>query len=169
MRVIMVAMVAVVAMAFTACGSDDDDETGGGSGTLTVGTHRIDVAFDGETAGWSVNVTFIGNKYPDASKFSDLYENGILLPTKQGTYMASEVRPYSVSTDASSQMLTAMIIVRKKSGGYTQQPMKVVLRGYVNGKEVRSKTIDVTTDHAATTIAMHSEVSDADMVQYQDF
>ena len=58
---IFMAMVASMCVAtFTACGGSDDDDIGGESGNLTVGTHRVDVEFSGETAGWNVSLTFLG-------------------------------------------------------------------------------------------------------------
>ena len=59
-KFMMLALMGFVCMTtFTACGGDYDDNTPGTeTGNLTVGTHRIDVSFEGNTSGWTATVAF---------------------------------------------------------------------------------------------------------------
>lgn len=79
--------VVITTFTFVGCGGGDDtmaDGETGGIEEVTVGTHRIDVTFEGDTKGWKVMTVFIGNSYPNSTILSTLYENGAKLTTDGG-------------------------------------------------------------------------------------
>ena len=152
------AMVASMCLVtFTACGGSDDDDIGGESGNLTVGTHRVDVEFSGETAGWNVSLTFLGTD-KNVTKASRLYENGSALTTVDGVWLATEFRPYSVTTDNDSQSLQCTVTLRKKYAGAS--PVTVTLKGYVNGKQVKMRAVTTDASHKGKMIAFYSQISE---------
>lgn len=81
-----------------------------------------------------------------------------------GMYQCNEFRHYSVSTDNSCQAFMVGISLNKMSSGLTVQPIKIRLVGYVNGKEIRSKDIDITGDAMLTTLSFGSQISGEDMI-----
>lgn len=151
----------VCATSFTACGGDDDDVIGGEINNLTVGTHRIDVSFEGKTDGWKASITFTGTSYPITTEGSSLYENGEKLNAVGGTWTENNFRSYSISTDSKSQNLLVMVVIRKNMHA-TVQPVTVNLRSYVNGKQKKMKSIIVDGNHGAKTITFYSEIMDGD-------
>lgn len=158
----MMAMTIVCVSSFTACGSDDgDDLIGGETGNLTVGTHRIDVDFEGITDGWKATVTYNGTSYPVTTGGSSLYENGEQLGTAQGSWFANGFRFYSVSTDDKCQSLLVMVVLRKEKGAVVQ-PMTVNLKSFVNGKMKKMKSVIVDGSHSAKNIVFYSEITDGD-------
>ena len=69
----MVAMVCVTT--FTACGgSDDDDTLGSDYSDITIGSHRIDVEFEGNTTPWTTTVGFSAVKASASGMGAQLYE-----------------------------------------------------------------------------------------------
>ena len=56
-KLMMLAMVAMTSISFTACGGDDDDNNGVDT---AIGVHRIDVQFNDDAAGCSVMNYFYG-------------------------------------------------------------------------------------------------------------
>lgn len=159
----LTALAVTCATSFTACGGDDDDKPiGNETEKLTVGTHRVDVDFSGDTSGWSVNVGFVGSGYPDPTTASKLYEDGKQLELTSGSVWMSEgFRSYSVSTDDRSQCLTAMVMLTKREH-VMPKAVTVTLKGYVNGKMKKTKSFVADGNHTSKTINFNSEAEDAD-------
>jgi len=174
MKKIFIFLFAVLAMAstssFISCGSDDDaKEHEGKTDALTVGKHRIDVDFEGETLGWDVIVSFVGSGYPNPAVASNLYEDGKLLQLTSGSvWMSEEFRSYSVSTDDNSQSLTAMVMLTKR-GHATPRKVTVNLKGYVNGKMTKMKSFAADGSHPSKSITFSSEVDGADQEIDMDY
>lgn len=148
----MIALMGLVCVTtFTACGDDNDEDViGGETSDVTIGTHRIDVSFDGNFSGWSVEVGFVGSPYG-----TPLYEDGEELKTEVGTWTGKTFRSYSVSTNDKSQNLAAVITL-KKNGKLTVQPVTVNLRSYINGKQNNMKSVVVDGSHNLKNITLYT-------------
>lgn len=163
----MVALAIVCVTTFTACGGDDDDIPGTETGNLTVGTHRIDVSFEGNTSGWTTTVAFTGTAYPSGGG-SKLYENGTELTTGVSGWTDNKFRNYSISTDDKAQNLLAVIYVRRNAHA-AAEPVTVTLKSFVNDKQKKQNSVVVDGSHSTTTIFFYSEISDGDRVQELDY
>ena len=80
----LVAMVCVTT--FTACGGSDDDTLGSDYSDITIGSHRIDVEFEGNTTPWTTTVGFSAVKASASGMGAKLYENGKEFTHEGGTY-----------------------------------------------------------------------------------
>ena len=155
-KFMMIALMGLVCVTtFTACGDDNDEDViGGETSDVTIGTHRIDVSFDGNFSGWNVEVGFIGSPYG-----TPLYEDGEELKTNEGMWTGKVFRSYSVSTNDKSQNLTTVIRLQK-NGHATAQPVTVNLRSYVNGKQKKMKSVVVDGSHNLKQITLYSELTE---------
>lgn len=136
----MVTAIAVTVPMLTACGDDDDEEeTEQG---VTVGTHRIDVSFSGDTQGWDVGLTFLATAYhANGTPFPGMYENGEQLETSYaGTWKCEEIRDYSVSTGSNCQSLLLTLAISKSYSEAVTGTIIVHVKSYVNNKLKKEKT-----------------------------
>ena len=154
---------------FTACGDDeDDDNPGTETGYLTVGTHRIDADFEGNTSVWTVTVAFSAVKASASGMGARLYENGQELSIEGGTWMDDKFRSYSVSTDDNCQTLCCVIYCRRNAHA-TANPITIRLKGFVNGKQKKEQTYVADGSHPTKVITFYDEITGADTVQELDY
>lgn len=166
----MLALMGFVCMTtFTACGGDYDDNTPGTeTGNLTVGTHRIDVSFEGNTSGWTATVAFSAVKASATGMGAKLFEGGQELTTEGGSWIDNKFRNYSVSTDDKCQSLLVVVYCRRNAHA-TAEPITVHLKGFIDGKQQKEQSIIADGSHATRTIFFYSEISEADRIQDLDY
>lgn len=166
----MLALMGFVCMTtFTACGGDYDDNTPGTeTGNLTVGTHRIDVSFEGNTSGWTATVAFSAVKASATGMGAKLFEGGQELTTEGGSWIDNKFRNYSVSTDDKCQSLLVVDYCRRNAHA-TAEPITVHLKGFIDGKQQKEQSIIADGSHATRTIFFYSEISEADRIQDLDY
>lgn len=157
----MMAIMAVMCVTFNACSSSDDEDLPDGYVKTTEGIHRIEVAFSGNTAGWSADLSFIA-VYGDGTHGKvKLYENGSQI-SDNGTFGAEELRNYAVETDAKCDQMTVTVTL-SHSAGKTVEPVTVTLKGYVNGVQKKVKTATFNSNEVYKTVVFDSEL-DADIL-----
>ena len=167
---ILMAMVAVLCVTtFSACGgNDDDDIPEGETSDITIGTHRIDVDFEGNTSGWSTTVGFSAVKASSTGMGAKLYENGRELNLEAYEWVGNEFRSYSVYTDDKCQTLCCVLYVRRNAHA-TAEPITIRLRGYVNGNKKKEQIYVADGSHPTKVITFFSEIPEGDNVQELNF
>ena len=149
---------------FTACGGDDDDTPGSETSGITIGTHRIDVDFEGNTSGWTTTVGFSAVKASTSGMGATLYEDGQELSQSAGTWNDNKFRSYSISTDDKCQSLCCVLYGRRNAHA-TAEPITIRLKGFVNGKQTKEQTFVADGSHPTKVITFYSEISGADNEQ----
>lgn len=167
--ILMAALAIVCVTTFVSCGGDDDESTPGTeTGNITVGTHRIDVSFEGNTSGWTTTVAFSAVKASATGMGAKLYEGGQELTTEGGSWIDNKFRNYSVSTDEKCQSLLVVVYCRRNAHA-TAEPITVHLKGFIDGKQQKEQSIVADGSHATRTIFFYSQISEADRVQDLDY
>ena len=164
LRLTMAMVAAMCVTTFTACGGDDDDTPGGEASSITIGTHRIDVDFEGNTSGWSTTVGFSAVKASSTGMGGKLYENGRELNQDAYEWAGNEFRSYSVSTDDKCQTLCCVLYVRRNAHA-TAEPITIRMRGYVNGNQKKEQIYVADGSHPTKVITFFSEINEGDNVQ----
>ena len=160
----MVAMVCVTT--FTACGgSDDDDALGSDYSDITIGSHRIDVEFEGNTTPWTTTVGFSAVKASASGMGAQLYENGKELNMSAGSWSEDTFRSYSISTDDRCQTLCCVLYIRPNTHSTTLEPITIRMRGYVNGNQKKEQTFTIEDNNKTKIITFFSEINEGDNVQ----
>ena len=160
----MMVMAAVVAMTFTACGGDSDDEE-----QVNTGKQRIEMTISGNTEGWVTVASFFGYT-GDASKpdqtcelicnqSENVYneENILYVPTGG---LAQRTFPVTVTLEGNSILFLHLQVI--KNGEYNEKDVPditVTLKGYKGSKLTNSfsKTYKSTT---ISYIGFHADKSD---------
>lgn len=137
LNLLMMLLMVAVSMTVVSCGGDDDDDKGV---STTVGVHRIDVEFSGDTSGWNLQALFIGS-YQNSTNVT-LYENGKVLTTDMNSYIDKAVRKYSIESESKCDMLQTTITAILDEG--IPGTFSVTLRGYVDGKQTNMKVFEFT-------------------------
>jgi len=154
----MLAMVAMTSVSFTACGGDDDDN----NENTNVGVHRIDVHFDDNAIGCRVISTFYG-RYPDGS-FSNLYENGKQLPTDATSHIwySYDIRDMSITTDDGCRAEAAIINLTTPSMRKLDHDVTVTVVGYINGKRTKSQVFTLPAGHTTMSAGFDTGTTNMD-------
>lgn len=162
----LMAVLAVTCLTtFTACGGDDDDDNPGTeTGDITIGTHRIDVDFDGNTSGWNTTVGFSAVKASATGMGAKIYVDGQEVTLDGSVWSDNKFRSYSVSTDDKCQSLCCVLYMRRNAHA-AAEPVTIRLKGYVNGKQKKEQTIVADASHPTKVVTFYSEISGADNVQ----
>lgn len=160
-KLMMLAMVAMTSVSFTACGGDDDDNNGVDT---AIGFHRIDVQFSDDAAGCSVINYFYGLR-ADAS-YANIYENGKLLPLDGSTHTWStdEVRNISIQTEDGCVAIVGAINITSKNLKPIDHDVTVTVVGYVNGKRIKTQVFTLPAGKTAISAAFSTsdkELNDA--------
>lgn len=139
-KYLMMAMVAVVCMTFSACGGDDDDLPDGNS-DFEVGVHRVDIQFD--TNGQAIEAQTIINAVRTDGTQCALYENGKQISSGNQPYAwyTEEVRNFSIQTDDKCICIVANVAVWPENYTVAKADINVTCVGYVNNKEVYRRTV----------------------------
>ena len=137
-KLMMIALMAMVAMTFSACGGSDSDDLPG-TGGVTKGVHRIDVQFSESAGDCSVTMGFTA--YNEKGNFVKLYDNGKEVTDSDGGYKTNVLRDISISTDDGAIGLAVAIIVAGKNMGKIKDDVTVTLVGYTNNKRVKTQTV----------------------------
>lgn len=150
---------------FASCGGNDDDIPGAEYSDVTIGTHRVDVEFEGNTTPWTVSVGFSAVKASSTGMGASLYEDGKELNNSDGVWIDRKFRSYSVSTD--DRCITLCCVIDCKTNPHLNklEPITVRLKGYVNGKLKKEKTIVCEDNGKSKLICFNSEVAEGDYVQ----
>ena len=157
------AVLAIVCVTtFASCGGDDDDIPGAESSNMTIGTHRIDVEFEGNTKHWTVNVCL--SAVNASGKDASLYEDGKELNNGNGGWMDQKFRSYSIYTDDHCQTLCCLVDCNTETHLNKLEPLTVKLKGYVNGKLKKEKTVVFEDNDKVKLICFFSETSEGDYV-----
>ena len=169
--IFMMAMVAIACVTtFTACGGDDDDDPlVTDYSDITIGTHRIDVEFEGNTTPWTTTVGFSAVKASATGTGALLYENGQVLAQEGVAWSEDTFRSYSVSTDNRCQSLCCVLYVRPKAHSTTLEPITIRMRGYVNGNLKKDRTFVIDDNNKTKIITFFSQISEGDSVQEFDY
>ena len=168
--IFMMAMVAVMCVtALTACGGDDDDPLVNDYSDINIGTHRIDVEFEGNTTPWTTTVGFSAVKASATGMGALLYENGQVLGQEGVSWSEDTFRSYSVSTDDRCQALCCVLYVRPKTRSTTLEPITIHMRGYVNGNLKKERTFTIDDNNKSKIITFFSDISEGDNVQEFDY
>lgn len=147
----------------TSCGGDDDIP-GDENSDITIGTHRIDVEFEGNTTPWTVSVGFSAVKASSTGMGASLYEDGKELTNGKGVWTGYEFRSYSVSTDDKCQSLCCLVHISPNAHSTKLEPFTVRLKGYVNGKLKKEQTFVIEDNNKTKLITFFSEISINDNV-----
>lgn len=171
LKLMIVAMVAIVSVTtFTACGGDDDDDLPAtGSGDITIGTHRIDVEFEGNTTPWTTTVGFSAVKASATGMGAKLYENGKELNVSSSSWSEDTFRSYSISTDDKCQSLCCVLYVRANRHATPLEPITIRMRGYAIGSLKKERTYTIDDNGKTKIITFFSEVIEGDNVQEFDY
>ena len=168
--IFMMAMVAVMCVtALTACGGDDDDPLVNDYSDINIGTHRIDVEFEGNTTPWTTTVGFSAVKASATGMGALLYENGQVMGQEGVSWSEDTFRSYSVSTDDRCQALCCVLYVRPKTHSTTLEPITIHMRGYVNGNLKKERTFTIDDNNKSKIITFFSDISEGDNVQEFDY
>lgn len=152
----MLVVMMMAVFGFTACSSSDDEDLPGGYVKTTEGVHRVEVSFDGNTAGWNGDLTFIA-VYGDGTHGKvKLYENGSQI-SDSGAFSSEELRNYDIQTDAVCDQM-ALTIIMSHSAGKTVEPVTVTLKSYINGVQKKVKTATFNANEVYKTIVFDSEL-----------
>lgn len=141
-KYLMMAVLTVVCMTFTACGDDDKEyDPGYGKTELLEGVHRIEVSFK-NAENWRASVMFIGTYHEEAA---ELYEDGEKIGRGKGYYVDGGVRNYNIESEAKCD---DMVVTLSLNPLVMDDPgeLEVTLKGYVNGKQTNMKVYTVTKD-----------------------
>lgn len=146
---------------FCGCSSSsDDDNIPEGYVKTTEGVHRIEVSFDGDTDGFKTSLLFIA-VYGDGSHGKvKMYEGGT--EVGMGSYQVEGLRTYSVETEKKCDQMNVAISTSRDSKE-AGKSMIVTLKSYINGKQVKSKTVTFSAKEYYKSIIFDSEL-DADML-----
>ena len=156
----MTLLVVLTMCMFTACGGNGDDDLLEAYVKTSEGVHRIEVSFDGDTDGWKVSLLFIA-VYADSSHGKvKMYEDGNKVG--MGSYQAEELRSYSVETEKKCDQMNVAISASRNSKD-AGKSMIVTLKSYINGKQVKSKTVTISANEYYRSIIFDSEL-DADVL-----
>lgn len=157
----MLAMLAVVCVTFTACGGDDkDDDLPEGYVKTTEGVHRIEVVFDGNTAGWEGQIMFIainGTSYNVA-----VYKDGSLAST-DGGFSTEELKNITAESEKACDMMQVSVTLMNMSHKAVS-PVTVTLKGYVNGIQKNMKVVEFPASETYKTIIFNAEDIGADLI-----
>lgn len=154
----MTLLVMLTMCLFTSCGGDGDDDLLEGYVKTTEGVHRIEVTFDGDIDGFKTSLLFIA-VYGDGSHGKvKLYENGN--EVGMGSYQVEELRNYAVETEKKCDQMNVAISASRDSKE-AGRSMTVTLKSYINGKQVKSKTVTFSANEYYNSIIFDSEL-DAD-------
>ena len=152
----MLALMMAAVFTFTACGGDDDEDLPDGYVKTTEGVHRIEVSFDGNTTGWSANLSFIAIYGDGTHGKVKLYENGSQI-SDNGAFSSEELRDYDIQTDAVCDQMT-LTITMSHSAGKTVEPVTVTLKSYINGVQKKIKTATFNANEVYKTVVFDSEL-----------
>ena len=154
----MLAMVAMTSVSFTACGGDDDDN----NETTNVGVHRIDVHFDDNAIGCNVFCTFYG-RHPDGS-FANLFENGKQLPTDATSHIwySYDVRDMSITTEDGCKAEAAIINMTTPNKRKLDHDVTVTVVGYINGKRTKSQVFTLPAGHTTMSAGFDTGTTNMD-------
>lgn len=155
----MVVMAIACVTSFASCGGDDDDIPGEEYSDITIGTHRIDVEFEGNTTPWTTSVGFSAVNTPANGIGASLFEDGKELSQGTGTWTGYEFRSYSVSTNDKCQAFCCLVWVKANHHSTKLEPITVRLTGYVNGKKMKERTVVIEDNSKTTLITFFSEHS----------
>ena len=163
---ILMAMMAAMCVTFTACGGDDDDDPlVNDYSDVSIGTHRIDVEFEGYTTPWTTTVGFSAVKASASGMGAQLYENGKELNMNAGSWSEDTFRSYSISTDDRCQTLCCVLYIRPNTHSTTLEPITIRMRGYVNGNQKKEQTFTIEDNNKTKIITFFSEINEGDNVQ----
>lgn len=145
-----IVMLAMVSIAFTACGGDDDEDNNQSSGT-GIGVHRIDVQFSGNTAECNALNIFYALK-ADGS-YAGLYESGkaLQMDATTQTWHNEEFRPISIESEDGCGATAASINVTSKTMRPISSDLTVTVVGYVNGKRIKTQVFTLPAGHTTMT------------------
>lgn len=148
--IVMLAMLATVAMTFTACGGDDDDDSRSGSGT-DIGVHRIDVQFSGNTA--ECNALNIFYALKENGSYANLYEGGKALQTDATTHTwhNEEFRNLSIESEDGCGATVASINITSKNMRPISSDLTATVAGYVNGKRIKTQVFTMPAGNTSMT------------------
>lgn len=153
---ILTALMAILCVStFVSCG--DDDEPGEDDSRLTIGVHRVDVEFEGNTTPWLVTVGFSAVEAAENGIGASLYENGKLLGGGEANYAEYVFRSYSVYTDDNCMGLCCVIDCRTNTHTTPLEPIKIKLKGYVNNKLTKEQTVVCEDNGKSKIIAFYTE------------
>lgn len=137
-KLMLIALMAMVAMTFSACGGSGNDDLPG-TGGVTKGVHRIDVQFSESAGNCSVTMGFTA--YNEKGSFVKLYDNGKEVTDNDGGYKTNVMRDISISTDDGAIGLAVGVYVAGKNMGKIKDDVTVTLVGYTNNKRVKTQTV----------------------------
>ena len=170
LRLMTVVMIATLCTTtFVSCGGDDDDPLVTDYSDVIIGSHRIDVEFEGNTTPWITTVGFSAVKASTTGMGAKLYENGQELSMSGASWSEDTFRSYSISTDDRCQSLCCVLYIRPKDHSTTLEPIIIHMRGYVNGKLKKERSFTVDDNNKTKIITFFSEVSEGDNVQEFDY
>lgn len=134
-------MVCLCAATFVSCGDDDDDIPGETAPETFFYTHRVDVEFEGDTKHWKGSVVFVAMEDSITGITGKLFENGEVKNGGKNVWDNPEIRNYSVYTDENCQTLFCMVECVNENPAVKLEPITIKLKGYVNGKLKKEKTV----------------------------
>lgn len=138
----LLAMMAMVAMTFSACGGDDDDDSGKDVGT-GVGVHRIDVQFSTrQTSGLDCQCVFAAYRFD--KKELDIYENGKKVSQDnvfgiENSAMFKGLQDISVNSSDGCVAMVASLTLMTDRLIPAAADVTVTFVAYVNGKRVKTQ------------------------------
>ena len=138
----MLVMVALTSVSFTACGGDDDDNNGVDT---AIGVHRVDIQFSSSAVHSSVGTYIYGLKAGSSMNnivTSNLYENGQQLPLDATTHIweCNTVRDISVKTENGCVGIMASVVLMAQWGvSAMPEDITITCVGYVNDKRMYTK------------------------------
>ena len=157
----MMALMAVVCSTFTACGgSNSDDDIPGDVVETTTGVHRIEVSFDGSTAGWEGQIMFIATN--GMSHDVAIYKDGSLVGT-EGGFSTEELKNITAETEKDCDLMQISVTLMNMSHKAVS-PVTVTLKGYVNGVQKNMKVVEFPVTETLKTIIFYSENIGADLI-----
>lgn len=158
--IMMMVMMTVVCVIFSACGGDKDDDLPEGYVKTTEGIHRIEVTFDGNTAGWEGQIMFLATN--GTSHNVAIYKDGSLVGT-DGGFSTEELRNITAESEKACDMMQVSVTLMNMSHKATS-PVTVTLKGYVNGIQKNMKVVEIPATETYKTIIFNAEDIGADLI-----
>ena len=156
----MLAVMMAAVFTFTACGSDDKDDLPDGYVETQTGVHRIEVAFDGNTAGWEGQIMFLATN--GTSHNVAIYKDGSLVGTDGGV-STEELKNITAESEKACDMMQVSVMLMNMSHKAVS-PVTVTLKGYVNGTQKNMKVVEIPATETYKTIIFNAEDIGADLI-----
>ena len=143
----VMAVTAVLSLALTACGDDDNGSSqssyvpsGGEAGNILLGVHRIDVEYSGNTGGCDATSAIYAVK-ADASP-SALYTNGNQMNLDEETHSWKNFNfdNVSVQSEDNCRLAALSVIITSRNLKPATAEVTATVSGYVNNKLIKRET-----------------------------